>query len=65
MDFILDLFQKMGPRYILVKKMGKLMGLLTKKDLLDAIEETENNTGLSIQARNSSVGYENEVPRGQ
>ncbi|KAJ2992544.1 hypothetical protein HDV02_002996 [Globomyces sp. JEL0801] len=38
MDFALDLFKKMGTRYILIKEQGKLLGLLTKKDLLQIID---------------------------
>ncbi|KAJ3271676.1 glycerol ethanol, ferric requiring protein [Terramyces sp. JEL0728] len=39
MDFAVDLFKKMGPRYIVVKKFGRLIGLVTKKDALAAINE--------------------------
>ncbi|KAJ3256129.1 glycerol ethanol, ferric requiring protein [Boothiomyces macroporosus] len=39
MDFVIDLFKKMGPRYIVVKKFGRLIGLVTKKDALAAINE--------------------------
>ena len=34
MEYVVDLFKKMGPQYIVVMKMGKLQGLITKKDLL-------------------------------
>lgn len=40
-DMAADLFRKIGPRCILVTRRGKLEGLLTKKDLLRAIEEIE------------------------
>ncbi|KAJ3319691.1 glycerol ethanol, ferric requiring protein [Boothiomyces sp. JEL0866] len=43
MDFVIDLFKKMGPRYIVVKKFGRLIGLVTKKDALAAINEQEMN----------------------
>ena len=60
MDYVLDLFQKMGPRYILVKKMGKLLGLMTKKDLLDVIEETESNGAFYAEGRTSVAVGEGE-----
>ena len=34
MEYLVDLFKKMGPQYVVVKKMGKLRGIITKKDLL-------------------------------
>ncbi len=33
-EYVLDLFKKIGPRYVVVKQHGRLMGLITKKDLL-------------------------------
>jgi CBS domain-containing protein len=38
MEFVLDLFKKMGIRIIVIKKLGKLFGILTKKDLLRILE---------------------------
>jgi CBS domain-containing protein len=38
MEFVLDLFKKMGLRLIVIKKLGKLLGILTKKDLLRILE---------------------------
>jgi hypothetical protein len=38
MEFVLDLFKKMGLRLIVIKKLGKLLGIITKKDLLRLLE---------------------------
>lgn len=46
MNFALDLFRKLGPRILLVKKQGILVGLLTKKDMLDFIEDSEASARL-------------------
>lgn len=40
MDYVADLFKKLGPRYVIIKQSGKICGILTKKDLLDSIEES-------------------------
>lgn len=34
MDLVIDLFRKMGLRYVIVTNRGKLSGLITKKDVL-------------------------------
>ncbi|KAI9206915.1 putative voltage-gated chloride channel [Polychytrium aggregatum] len=36
-ETVMDLFKKVGPRYILVKRNGRLRGIITKKDLLTAL----------------------------
>ena len=36
-----DLFKKLGPRYILLVNRGQLEGIITKKDILSAIEVHE------------------------
>ncbi|TPX38885.1 hypothetical protein SeMB42_g06130 [Synchytrium endobioticum] len=36
-EFVMDLFKKLGPRYVLVVEKGWLAGLITKKDLLQAL----------------------------
>ncbi|KAJ3169274.1 glycerol ethanol, ferric requiring protein [Geranomyces variabilis] len=45
----LDLFKKLGPRYVMVLHMGKLQGIITKKDILIAMygeeEEQREDTG--------------------
>ena len=38
MEFVLDMFKKLGIRLIVVKRLGKLLGILTKKDLLRILE---------------------------
>ncbi|KAJ3136196.1 glycerol ethanol, ferric requiring protein [Geranomyces variabilis] len=44
-----DLFKKLGPRYVMVLHMGKLQGIITKKDILIAMygeeEEQREETG--------------------
>jgi chloride channel 3/4/5 len=37
-EIVIDLFTKMGPRYIIVKENGKLCGIITKKDILNYIQ---------------------------
>ncbi|CAG8705620.1 16127_t:CDS:2, partial [Acaulospora morrowiae] len=34
MEMVIELFRKMGLRYVLVTKNGQLLGLITKKDVL-------------------------------
>ena len=34
MATVVDIFRKMGPRYAIVTKYGKLHGLITRKDVL-------------------------------
>ena len=33
-ELVIDLFVKMGPRYLIVKDNGRLSGIITKKDVL-------------------------------
>jgi hypothetical protein len=33
-DLVLDLFKKLGMRKIIVRHMGKIQGIITKKDVL-------------------------------
>ena len=40
-ELVIDLFTKLGPRYILVKENGNLMGLITKKDILGFLSKQE------------------------
>ncbi|KAJ3153315.1 glycerol ethanol, ferric requiring protein [Geranomyces michiganensis] len=42
-EVVMDLFKKLGPRYVMVLHMGKLQGIITKKDILIAMygEEEE------------------------
>lgn len=39
MDMVVELFQKLGPKIIVVVKSGHLKGLITKKDVLRHIED--------------------------
>ena len=51
--FVLDIFKKVGPRYIIVKKRGKLVGLITKKDVLVALQgKKEHNIKYSRVGEN-------------
>ena len=34
MEMLLEVFKKMGLRYVIISKGGKLLGLITKKDIL-------------------------------
>ncbi|TPX62521.1 hypothetical protein PhCBS80983_g00259 [Powellomyces hirtus] len=42
-ELVMDLFKKLGPRYIIVLHMGKLKGILTKKDILIAMYGEEQH----------------------
>ncbi|PWN48744.1 hypothetical protein IE53DRAFT_333168, partial [Violaceomyces palustris] len=50
LEVVMDLFKKMGPRVILVSKHGRLVGLVTVKDVLKHIaaqERAEHNAAAS------------------
>jgi chloride channel 3/4/5 len=36
-ELVIDMFTKLGPRYIIVKHNGRILGILTKKDVLKYI----------------------------
>lgn len=40
-EFVIDIFKKIGPRYVIVQRENKLHGLITKKDILVALNNTE------------------------
>lgn len=40
---VLEMFRKLGCRQVFVLRQGELVGLITKKDLLQFIYETRNN----------------------
>ena len=40
---ILDLFKKIGPQYVVVKEKGKIEGMITKKDLLNALRDEDQD----------------------
>jgi CBS domain-containing protein len=33
-ELVIDLFVKMGPRYVIVKENGRIVGIVTKKDII-------------------------------
>ena len=37
-EYVMDFFRKLGPRVIIIKQKGLLVGLISKKDLLRAID---------------------------
>ncbi|KND03889.1 uncharacterized protein SPPG_01343 [Spizellomyces punctatus DAOM BR117] len=44
-ELVMDLFKKLGLRYILVVHMGRLKGIITKKDILIAMYGEDENGG--------------------
>ncbi|KAJ3126008.1 glycerol ethanol, ferric requiring protein [Nowakowskiella sp. JEL0407] len=52
---VIDIFKKMGPRYVLVEQKGRLCGLITKKDLLTLLYEEEDEMQSSNYAVLSSA----------
>lgn len=57
LDYILEIFVKLGPRYILIEKDGVLVGIITRKDLLryehtkHAINEQNDNSQLQLEEK--------------
>jgi chloride channel 3/4/5 len=45
----MDLFKKIGPRIILIENLGKVVGLITVKDVLRYIAQTERRDQKSDQ----------------
>lgn len=43
MELVIDLFKKMGPRYLIVLERDRLVGIITKKDLLVALRNHADN----------------------
>lgn len=41
-DSVMDIFKKMGPRYVLVTYYGQLVGIITKKDVLTFLYSLED-----------------------
>ncbi|KAJ3013322.1 glycerol ethanol, ferric requiring protein [Thoreauomyces humboldtii] len=57
-ELVMDLFKKLGPRYIVVQYQGKLKGLITKKDILIAMygaEEEEHAAAIAAQNSNPTI----------
>ncbi|KAJ3098681.1 glycerol ethanol, ferric requiring protein [Phlyctochytrium planicorne] len=48
-ELVMDMFKKLGPRYIMVLENDRLEGLITKKDLLAALHENEENSNLPFR----------------
>ncbi|KAI9353711.1 putative voltage gated chloride channel [Obelidium mucronatum] len=42
LEAVMDMFKKLGPRYIVILHNGRLEGLITKKDILKAVHEFEH-----------------------
>ena len=47
MEMVLELFRKMGLRYVLITRNGKLEGIITKKDLLRHLKNVSSPLSLS------------------
>ena len=41
MEIVIDMFRKLGLRQILVTRNGRLLGIITKKDILRFMKEGE------------------------
>jgi hypothetical protein len=51
-DFVVDIFRKLGPRLVLVTDNDRLMGMVTKKDLLQYIRgEDPDSDGYLLHGR--------------
>ncbi|KAH9263743.1 hypothetical protein BASA83_012858 [Batrachochytrium salamandrivorans] len=53
-EFVIDLFKKLGPRVIIIKEAGCLKGLITKKDLLATIYSMDDMMS-SVRLASGSV----------
>ncbi|CEH16626.1 probable voltage-gated chloride channel (clc-a) [Ceraceosorus bombacis] len=55
LEVVMDLFKKMGPRVVLVTRLGRLVGLVTVKDVLKhvAAQEHEARRGASSSSASS------------
>jgi chloride channel 3/4/5 len=43
MEMLLEVFKKMGLRYVIICKGGKLLGLITKKDILRQLRHSNQS----------------------
>jgi len=62
LETVMDLFKKMGPRVILIEYAGKLVGLITVKDVLKYIarkEAEEGKNGVTMELINNDFDYNN------
>lgn len=48
METVIDMFRKLGLRQTLVTRSGKLLGIITKKDVLKHIKQMENDDPSSV-----------------
>lgn len=48
METVIDIFRKLGLRQTLVTSNGRLLGIVTKKDILRHIAQLENEDPASI-----------------
>ncbi|KAJ3353487.1 glycerol ethanol, ferric requiring protein [Entophlyctis luteolus] len=55
MEFVVDMFRKLGPRYLVVLRDGRLEGLITKKDLLRTLHEFHGDAETGETAGGESV----------
>jgi len=49
MDTVIDLFRKMGMRQVLVLHNGRLLGIVTKKDVLKHVKEVDHEDPSSVR----------------
>ncbi|KAJ3131162.1 glycerol ethanol, ferric requiring protein [Physocladia obscura] len=54
LESVMDIFKKLGPRYLVVLHNGRLEGLITKKDLLKSLHEYED--GFDAASYESEIG---------
>ncbi|ORY42344.1 hypothetical protein BCR33DRAFT_718487 [Rhizoclosmatium globosum] len=43
LEVVMEMFKKLGPRYVVILHNGRLEGLITKKDILKAVHEYEQH----------------------
>ncbi|KAL1935811.1 hypothetical protein VTP01DRAFT_4951 [Rhizomucor pusillus] len=54
LETVMDMFKRIGPRVILLERKGKLVGLVTVKDVLKYIARMENSEGLNDTSKELS-----------
>jgi hypothetical protein len=54
LDFVVDIFLKLGPRLVFVTDNDRLMGIVTKKDLLQYIRGEENHDRYLLHGRSGN-----------
>jgi len=48
LNLVFDMFKKLGLRYVLVSQRGVLLGVITKKDILQHIQSTQPGKGFFV-----------------